>query len=536
MLKRILLIVFCSVFTISYSQHLSDDCTSILVTKGASQDSSVMITYACDAEFLPELKYTPAADHKENEYFEFDDKYGGKVKIKQIPHTYAVVGLMNEHQVAIGETTTGGRKELQNPDGLLHYYTIMQLVLQRAKTAKECIQVIVDLVEEYGYGSTMESFSISDPNEAWIMEIIGTGPGGKGAIWVALRVPDGYVSCYANISRIGEIPFKDKKNCMYSKNVKSFAIEKGYYDPSSGDPFLFNKAYGAIDPLGLKLCSARIWSVFNRCAPSLNLSSDYHRAVEGTKPYPLWIKPDEKLSVQDVFALTRDHFEGTKFDMTKGIDAGAFGSPYRWRPLTWEIDSVKYCWERSVATQQTAFSFVSQSRSWLPNPIGGLYWYGIDDAYTTCFVPFYCSVTNIPDVYKSGDLQNFSWNSAWWVFNFVSNYANLKYSYMIADIQSVQSELEGIAITSQPAIEQAALALYKTNPQLMEYYLTNYCISHADNVVKRWIDLGEHLITKYNDGYVKDENGKPKEVGYSESWLREVVKSQPDKFLLKEQE
>ena len=534
MLNRFLLITICSVYSISYSQNFSDDCTSILITKGASRDGSVMITYACDAEFLPQLKYTPAADHTENEYVELDDWNGGTVKVKQISHTYAVVGLINEHQVAIGETTTSGRKELQNSEGLLHYGMLMKLMLQRAKTAKEGVKVIVDLVEEYGYSSTMESFSISDPNEAWILEMIGRGLGEKGAIWVALRVPDGYVSCYANLSRIGEIPFKDKKNCMYSKDVKSFAIEKGYYEPNSGEPFRFNEAYGDIESVWQKVCSARVWSVFNRCAPSLNLSSDYHRGVEGTEPYPLWIKPDEKLSVQDVFALTRDHFEGTEFDMTKGVDAGAFGSPYRWRPLTWEIDSVKYSWERSVSTQQTAFSFVSQSRSWLPNPIGGVFWYGIDDAYTTCFVPFYCSVTNIPDAYKSGDLQKFSWDSAWWVFNFVSNYANLKYSYMITDIQTVQNELEGIAITSQPAIEKAALALYKTDPQLMEYYLTNYCNSYADNVVKRWIELGEHLITKYNDGYVKDKNGVPKGVGYPESWLRRVIKSQPEKFKLKD--
>ena len=534
MRKIVMIIVFCSLSSISFSQHMSDNCTSILVTKGASQDGSVMITYACDAEFLPHLKYIPAEDHEENEYIELDDWNGGTVKIKQVPHTYAVVGLINEHQVAIGETTTSGRKELQNPEGLLHYGMLMQLMLQRAKTAKEGVLVIVNLVEEYGYNSTMEAFSISDPKEAWILEMIGPGQGGKGAIWVALRVPDGYVSCHANLSRIGEIPFKDKKNCMYSKNVKSLAIEKGYYDPNSGKPFRFNEAYGAIDPLGLRTCATRVWSVFNRCAPSLNLSSDYHRAVDGAEPYPLWIKPDKKLSVQDVMALTRDHYEGTEFDMTIGIDASDFGSPYRWRPLTWEVDSVKYTWERPVATQQTAFSFISQSRSWLPNPIGGIYWYGIDDAYTTCFVPFYCSITDIPEAFNSGDLQKFSWDSAWWVFNFVSNFANLKYSYMIKDIQAVQSELEEIAITSQPAIEKVALELYKTNPQLMEYYLTNYCNGHAENVVDRWIELGEYLITKYNDGYVKDENGKPKGVGYPESWLREVVKSRPEQFKLKQ--
>lgn len=388
MRKILMIIVFCSLSSTLFPLDISDNCTSILVTKGASQDGSVMITYACDAEFLPNLKYIPAADHAEDDYIELDDWKGGKVKIKQVPHTYAVVGLINEHQVAIGETTTSGRKELQNPEGLLHYDMLMQLMLQRAKTAKEGVKIIVDLVEEYGYNSTMEAFSISDPKEAWILEMIGRGPGEKGAIWVALRVPDGYVSCHANLSRIGEIPFKDKKNCKYSKDVKSFAIEKGYYDPNSGEPFRFNEAYGDINPLGLRVCETRVWSIFNRCAPSLNLSSDYHRAVENAEPYPLWIKPDKKLSVQDVMALTRDHYEDTEFDMTKGIDAGDFGSPYRWRPLTWEVDSVKYSWERPVATQQTAFSFISQSRSWLPNPIGGVYWYGIDG----CLHNLFCTI------------------------------------------------------------------------------------------------------------------------------------------------
>ncbi|MCD6332990.1 MAG: C69 family dipeptidase [Bacteroidales bacterium] len=516
-----------------FSQEIPDACTSILVSKGASADGSVMITYACDAEFLSNMRYIPAEDHDPGEYIAARRRNGETVKIKQVPHTYAVVGNINEHQVAIGETTTSGRRELINPNGLLGYGQLMELMLQRARTAREGIKVIVDLVEEYGYRSSMEAFSIADPNEAWFMEIAGPGPGGKGAIWVALRVPDGYVSCHANLSRIGEIPFNDKENCLYSENVKSFAIEKGYYDPSSGEPFRFNLAYCPPTPGSLHSCASRVWSILHRCAPSLNLSTDYCRAVEGADPYPLWVKPDKKLSVRDVMSLTRDHYEGTELDMTQGIEAGPFHNPYRWRPLGWNVDGTEYMWERPVSTQQTAYSFISQSRSWLPDAIGGINWQGVDDAYSTCFVPFYCSVTELPEVYQTGDLQHFSWNSAWWVFNFVANYANLKYDYMIKDIQEVQQKLEGNALEAQPAIEQAALQLNKVNPDLAKDFLTTYCSSHAEKVIKEWIKLGEHLITKYNDGYVKDEHGRPRSVGYPEPWLRKVIQDRPEQHKLK---
>ena len=534
MRNLIITICLCCLCLNASAQQESDACTSILVSKGASKDGSVMITYACDAEFLARMRHIPAQDHGPDATVEIRKRDGSVHQIKQVPHTYAVIGNMNEHQVAIGETTTSGRRELRNPQGLLSYGHLMELMLQRAKTAKEGIRVIVDLVEEYGYSGPMEAFSIADPDEAWFMEMIGPGPGGKGAIWVALRVPEGYVSCHANLSRIGEIPFKDKANCMYSKNVKTFAIEKGYYDPKSGKDFRFNLAYCPPTPGSLHSCATRVWSVLRRCAPSLNLSTDYHRGVKDAEPYPLWVKPDKKISLEDVMSLVRDHYEGTEYDMTKGIDAGPFGSPYRWRPLSWEVDSVQYIWERPVATQQTAYSFISQSRSWLPDPIGGINWQGVDDAYTTCFVPFYCCVTDIPDVYRSGDLQKFSWDSAWWVFNFVANYANLKYSYMIKDIQAVQSELENTALASQSAIEKAALELYETDPELMRRYLTNYCSGHAEHVIKEWIELGERLITKYNDGYVKDENGRPRGVGYSESWLRRVIEARPDQFKLEQ--
>jgi dipeptidase len=500
-------------------------------------DGSVILTYTCDGEFHPILRYTPAADYLPGDSLEIRDWYGKvRGKIAQVSHTYAYVGLMNEHQLVICETTFSGREELRNPNGLLHYWDLMQLALQRAKTAREAIKVIIGLVDEYGYRSTGESISIADTKEVWILEIIGPGPKGKGAIWVAVKVPDGTISAHANKARIGEFPWNDPKNCLYSPNVKSFAIEKGYYNPESGEPFRYNEAYCPSTPKNVRYAEARVWSIFRRAAPSLKLSSDYHRAVEGTDRYPLWIKPDEKLSLEDVFALMRDHYEGTDFDMTKGIDAGPYGTPNRWRPLNWMVDSVEYVWERPVSTQQTGFSFVSQSRSWLPDGIGGVLWYGVDDTYTTCYTPLYCGIDQLPESYCIGSLGKFNWDSAWWVFNFVANFANIRYSYMISDIQKVQKELEYSAITFQPYIEETALHLSKKNPEIMRDYLTSYSVSQGEKVVKRWRELGENLICKYNDGYVKNEHGRPKEDGYPETWLRRVLRERPGQFRLPEKD
>ncbi|UCD95427.1 MAG: C69 family dipeptidase, partial [Candidatus Zixiibacteriota bacterium] len=355
-------------------------CTNLLVTKGASADGSVMITYTCDGEFHPHMAYQPAADYPPGDSLVIDD-WRGNVRgyIRQVAHTYAIVEMMNEHQLAISQTTFDGRKELRNKEGLLHYWDLMWFALERAKTAREAIKVMTELVAEHGYRATGESFSIADPNEAWIMEMIGLGEGRKGAVWVAVKVPDGYISCHANKARIGEFPLNDSENCLYSDNVISFAVEKGYYNPDSGEPFLFNEAYCPSTPKNQRYGDTRVWSIFRRAAPSLNLAPDYNRAVEGAEPYPLWIKPDKKLALADVFNLMRDHYEGTDFDMTRGIDAGQFGTPYRWRPMDFVLDSVEYAWERPISTQQTGFTFVSQSRSWLPNPIGGVLWYGVDD-------------------------------------------------------------------------------------------------------------------------------------------------------------
>ena len=509
-------------------------CTSIIVTKGATQDKSVIITYSCDGEFLYHFDLIPAQDHAPGDVYEIKNWEGEIVaKIPQPSHTYKVVGLMNEYQLAIGETTTTGREELQNSDGVLHYWTLMHITLQRAKTAREAIEVMTSLVEQYGYASTAEAFSIADPQEAWIMEMIGTGPGGKGAVWVARKVPDGYVSCHANLSRIGEFPLHDKDNCLYSPNVISFAVEKGYYDPGSGEPFRFNMAYCPPNPFDLRVCATRVWSILKRTAPSKDFSPDYHRGVKGAEPYPLWIKPDNKLSVKDVMNLMRDHYEGTDFDMTTAITAGPFNNPYRWSGLTWIVDSIKYCWERSVSTQKTSFSFISQSRAHLPDKIGGVYWFGFDDTYMTCYIPLYCCIDDIPDSFTKGSLQEFSFDSAWWIFNFVSNLSYLKFSYMIKDIQAVQSELENYALNLQPYIEHTCLELIKSgDDELVQTFLTNYSCNRAQEVVKRWKSLGMDLLTKYNDGYVKDDRGRPQSRGYPEAWLRQVIEENPEKYKL----
>ena len=530
-MQRYFLLLITAFLFLSYT--LASACTNILVTKGASKDGSVMITYSCDGEFVPHPQVIPAADHQPGDSLEF--RIGNKiVKIPQPPHTYKVVGLMNEHQLVIGETTFSGRQELINPQGLFHYWTLMRLALQRAKTAREAIKVITDLVQKYGYRSSGESISIADPNEAWILEIIGPGPGGHGAEWVALKIPDGYISCHANKARISTFPLNDPENCLYSKNVISFAIQKGYYDPKSGRPFRFNDAYCPDTPRNRRYSDMRVWSIFRRAAPSRHFSADYARGDLKAKPYPLWIKPDHKLSVADVFSLMRDHYEATPFDMTKGIDAGPYGSPNRWRPISWKVDSVEYAWERPISTQQTGFSYVSQSRSWLPDGIGGLLWYGLDDTYTSCYMPVYCSIDRFAAPLETGTLKQFSWDSAWWIFNLVANYANLKYHYMVKDIQKVQKELESEFLTLQPSIEKTAMLLAKQNPGLMESYLTDYSVAQQNKVFNRWKELAGYLITKYNDGYVQEKPGRPSEKGYPQSWLRRVVNEKGEQYRLPE--
>jgi dipeptidase len=513
--------------------ELAWGCTSILVTKGASADGSVIITYSVDGEFHPLLRCTPAGDHAAGEYYEVMG-WSGKpgVRIPQPAHTYAVCGIMNEHQLAIGETTFDGRPELENPKGGIHYWALMQLALQRARTAREAIQVMTGLVDEFGYFSTGESFSIADPNEAWILEMIGPGDGGQGALWVAVKVPDGQISAHANKARIATFPLHDPDHCLYSPRVIDFAIQKGYYDPKRDGPFRFCEAYCPATAEKLRYTETRVWSIFRRAAPSLNLSPGYNRGRPGATPYPLCIRADRKLLVQDVMALMRDHYEGTPFDMTQGIDAGPFGSPLRARPMTFRMGQDDYSWERPISTQQTGCSFVAHCRSFLPDEVGGVLWYGVDDTYTTCYFPLYAGITAIPDSFARGSLQKFSWDSAWWVFNLAANYAQLKFSYMVKDIQQVQQELEGNFFAMQPALEQTALAMLKNDPDRARRFLTDYSVSSGEQVVRRWRELAEFLFGKYNDGYVKDGQGKVRELGYPQSWLREVLRARPDPFKL----
>ncbi len=525
--------VWISGFTLLLGATAASACTNFLVTRGASQDGEVMITYTCDGEFHPTLQQVPAADHQPGDVYEIKD-WSGQVRatIPEIAHTYAVVGLMNEHQVTIGETTFDGRPELVNPEGMLHYWFLMRLALMRAATARGAVTVMGDLVAQYGYRSTGESFSIGDPQEAWLMEMIGPGPGGQGALWVARRVPDGAVCGHANMSRIREFPTDDPQNCLFSPGVIDTAVARGWWSPQAKRPFSFSEAYCPVTPQTLRYTATRVWSMFRRVAPSLQLSPDFHRGVPGAQPYPLWVKPDHKLTVSDVFAVMRDHYEGTFYDMTQGVDAGPFGCPVRSQPMGWELDGEKYTWERPISTKKTGFSFVSECRGWLPDAVGGRHWYGVDDTYTTCYVPLYCGIDAVPVAYATGSLQHFSWDSAWWVFNFVANYANLRYRDMVLDIRAVQSALEGACLAELPAVEQTACALAKSDPAAMTRYLTQYSVQKGAAVVARWRQLGEELLTKYNDGYVKDENGQPRERGYPEDWRRDVRELRPDAFKL----
>lgn len=517
-------------FTVFYPSP-ADACTSLLVTKGASKDGSCMISYSCDGEFHPRLHIIPAADHKPGDMAEIRTWRSVKGKIPQVPHTYKVVGLINEHQLALGETTAGGRPELVNKDGMFHYYPLMLITLQRAKTAREAIDVLTSLVETYGYASEGESISIADKEEAWLLEIFGTGPEGKGAVWVAIRIPDGQICATANMSRIRQFPMNDPENCRYSKNVVSFAIEKGFYNPKSGKPFSFSEAYNPPTEEQIRYSSRRIWSIFRRLAPSLKLSPDFSSYKKGAKPYDLYITPEYKLGVRDVIAMHRDHYEGTEFDMTKDVSAGPFGAPDRWRPMRWQVEGKTYVWERPIATQQAAYVYVSQSRADVPDAIGGINWYGLDNPYTNVFVPFYTSISELPISYTTGSLQQFSRDSAWWAFNFVANYANLRFSYMIKDIQKVQSEIENLEFELQPIVETTARSLLKKDPEMVAKYLTSYCVGNAESAVKKWWELGDFLITKYNDGYIQEKPGRAKETGYPEMWLKKEVQKNPQKRL-----
>ncbi len=522
--------------------YKSTACTNFLVTPGASADGSAMITYSADAGgFFEPLFYMPAMDHEPGTMIDIYEWDTGKFlgQIPQVPHTYRVVGNMNEWQVSIGETTYGGRDELRDTTAIMDYGSLMYIALQRAKTAREAIDIMVGLVEDYGYYSSGESFSVADPKEVWIFEIISKGMKEKGAVWVARRVPDGFICAHANQARIREVPLNDPENTIFSEDVVAFAEQMGYYDPDEDGEFSFVDAYNPLEPGGLLFCEGRVWRLFDQAAPSLELNTDYWRAVEGAEPYPLFIKPDKKLTVQDVIEFTRDHFEGTEWDMTKGLGAGPYGCPYRWKNLVWQVegDTTKYGWERPISTQQTAFSFVSQMRADMPREIGGCFWYGVDDNYSTVYMPLYSCMQRSPESLKYAEVDNFTFKSAAWVFNLVANVAYTKYSYIIKDIQEVQSEFENKFFTIQPAVEKAAMELYKQDKEMAIEYLSDYSINQVDQVVDRWRELWRYLVMKYNDGFIndvtKDAGRHPKGVGYGEEYFRQVIEERPGYYDIK---
>jgi dipeptidase len=453
---------------------------------------------------------------------------------------------MNEFQVTIGETTFGGREELVDTTGIMDYGSLIYVALQRSRTAKEAIKVMTDLVKEYGYYSSGESFSVADPNEAWILEMIGKGPGVKGAVWVAVRIPDDCIAAHANQSRIHKFPLNDKENCIYSPDVISFAREKGYYEGLNKD-FSFANAYCPLDFGGLRACEARVWSFYNMFNKSIGDTFLPYIQGKSKEPMPLYIKPTSKVSVRDIQKAMRDHYEGTPLDITNDMGATAYKMPYRLSPLTFEVDGQKYFNERPISTQQSAFTFVSQMRANLPDAVGGVLWFGTDDANMMVFTPVYCCTNRLPECYSGeiADCVTFSWDSAFWIYNWVADMIRPRYSLMIDDMRKVQNNLEDTYEQAQAGIEQAAIALLEKDPVKGKEFLTNYTSMTAQCAVDAWKKLGEYLIVKYNDGVVKRTNkdgsfvrpqyehgnGAPLvRPGYPKEFLEELVKATGDRY------
>lgn len=517
-----------------FSPQSVRSCTSVIVTRGASADGSVMVSYTYDvAGFTQPLYFYAGGTYQPGDslrvYGYHEGKYLGT--IHQVPRTFRVIGNMNERQVAIAETTFTGRTELHGDNGFLDYGNLIRITLQRAASAREAIKILTDLAYIYGYRDTGETFSIADKDEAWIMDFIGKGEHGKGAVWVAARVPDGYIAAHANQSRIREINWRDRKNWMWSEDVVDFAREMGWFEGHRRN-FSFREAYAPLTPESLLLCESRVWSVYNRVAPSQNFSPDYWRGVVGAEPYPLFIKPDEKISIGAMIGLIRDHFHGTPFYTGKGIEAGPHGNPYRWRPLFFNIegDDQKYSWQRPISQPQTAYSFVTQARNWLPDEIGGICWYGLDDNHTNVFMPLYMGMTERPQSLAIANPLRFDWNSAYWIFTLLANYAYDIYDVMIEDIQAEQLKLETRAHAFSIAADKAALALYAKDKNLMKEYLTNFSVSNADHVVNRWREFAGEMFTKYNDRYIRTEDilrPWPSGIGYPEDFKRRAIKERP---------
>ncbi len=490
-------------------------CTNFIVTKGASTDGSAMVSYAADSHALyGALYHSPAGRHKAGAMrpvYEWDTgRY--LTDIPQPAVTWSTVGNMNEHSLVIGETTYGGRSELADPTGLIDYGSLIYITLERAKTAREAIRMIAELADTYGYASSGESFSIADPNEAWIMELIGKGfkedgRGGnarKGIVWVARRIPDGCVCAHANQARITTFPLNDPENCLYAPDVISFAREMGYYAGQDAE-FSFCDAYCPADFGALRGCEARVWAFFRTVADGMERYEDYAMGYNPANKMPLWVKPRTKVSPKTLFDCMRDHYEGTPMDMTQDLGAGGHNCPYRWRPMDFEVDGVTYVNERATATQQTGFWFVAQTRPWLPADMG-LLWFGVDDAATSCLTPIYCSSTKVPECLseESGSMLRYSPTSAFWLFNRTTNFAYMRYDRIAADIRQVADAWENGHLQAVAEQDNAVKVLPQAKRRKM---LTAYSVDEANKLFARWSKLNEYLLIKYVDGNQKSEHG-----------------------------
>ena len=514
-------------------------CTNLIVGKKASVDGSVLVSYnADDYGMFGHLCHYPAGTHQKGEMrkiFDWDTgEYHGE--IPEAPVTYNVIGNINEFQLSIGETTYGGREEMVDTTGILDYGSLIYVTLQRAKTAREAISVMTSLVEKYGYCSSGETFSICDPNEAWIMEMMGTGPGSKGVVWVAMRIPDDAICAHANQSRIGKFDMRDKKNVVCSKNVISYARKMGWFTGRDAD-FSWKNTYARPDFSGRRFCDARVWSFFNHYQKGFDRYLPWALGKDpNAEDMPLWIVPDRKLSVHDVQMGMRDHYEGTAMALdTTNVGGGIYQMPYRPTPLQFKVDGKTYFNERPISTQQTAFSFVSQLRSWMPREIGGVIWFGNDDANMIAYTPVYCGNTVQPECYNTpgADAVTFSDKNAFWVCNWVSNMVYPRYSQIFPEFQAVRDSLESSYFARQADFEKKAMNLYATDKPAALRMLNEYSVEKAQQMLAEWKNLAIRIIVKYNDMGVKQEkNGKIlKRVmrpGYPESFARKLVKETGD--------
>ena len=532
----------------------AEACSNFIVGKKASVDGSVMCSYSADDYGMFQyLCHYPAAKHAKGEMrkiYDWDtNKYHGE--IPEAAQTYSVIGNINEWQVTIGETTYGGREEMVDSTGIMDYGSLIYVALQRSKTAREAIKVMTTLANTYGYNSEGETFTICDPNEAWIMEMMGKGAGSKGAVWVALRIPDDAICAHANQSRIGKFNMKDKKNVMYAKDVVSFARSKGWFKGKDAD-FSWKMAYAKPDFSGRRFCDARAWAMLNHFYDM----SPYLDWALGKNPdaqdMPLWVVPNKKVSVKDVENVMRDHYEGTPLSVADGSDIGGgiWEMPYRPTPLMYKVDGKQYFNERPVSTQQTGFVFVSQMRSWLPREIGGVFWFANDDANMAAFTPVYCSMTQRPECYNTPgvDAVHFSKKNAYWVCNMTSNMVYPRYSLMFPTLKEVRDSLDNSYFAAQAGVEKKAQELYAQNPQAAVKYLNDYSVEKAQQMLARWNQLFEFMVVKYNDMIIKptDKNGnfektpyglgaRPARPGYPEKYAKQLVKQSGDKFLVPEE-